>query len=881
MGRPEDRSVSSRRAIALALLLSASFAAYVPTAAAEVTLVLAEDFESGAPGWSGDGLWHLSNATGSTSYWYAKENTGNYDTGTRTTGVLLSPMIDLGPATGDRVGLTFIEVVEHEQDCGFERPVVLISVDGGAGFSVLDDRCVFSSSGRVSIDLTPFAGNVVQLGFLWDTHDGGSNAFFGWSIDDVVVSAGRPEGELSPTGVTIQQASGGASITLHVANAGTARVENVKVSYRLFDETGGFRGGSETFITLEPGATGSAFLGTFGIEPGAWTIEVHADPADDVLESDETDNVGRFVFGVGEPNLRAGLQTTAAQDGLTVEVRTLSNGEDIGHAFDVTYRLVDMDGIVVDEHHATLPGAAGGASIATTFGPFAYAPGAYVVEAHVDSGRAILERDESDNLVRQFIFIEDPFVDLTVSHDHPSAVPTLGVLQVDVAAFNGGNVGSSVTRVRLEVFDVDGGLVFTDERDLGPLCAACQTGTAFSATLPDGTYDVVSTIDPQDEVAESDEGSNTFATSVAVGGSGQPDLVVASWTHEPDPATPDEPITIFLDVANQGQFSAEASELALFVLFADGSFEQFAQIPIEPIGPGGTVPVEMFLGFLPSGVYHLFAEVDATATNDESDEGNNGAEHVLVVGGDAEAPDLVATAAVLGELVDGETLTLVAQARNDGSGQAGFHTMRVFLDGDLVGEFGYEGLDVGETVEQRIAVPATPGAHVLSVVADALDETFESDEANNVVTLSFFVNESAALPSDLSVTILGVERAPARTDLGDVGPSPLGRRIIEVAACNVGEETLAAGGQVSVSVLADAYKAGATTGAQLATFEVPELEGGECVTFHARWDPAGSVGDVTVVAEGVSDEDAGNRANDSDTYADFVLAGGYGGIVLL
>jgi hypothetical protein len=92
------------------------------------TLIAGEGAESGAPAWTRDGLWHVTErfaTEGSHSLWYGDENSGTYDTGTTNQGSLTSPVLDLGASPS--AVLTFQEYLETENSPYYDRADVLIT----------------------------------------------------------------------------------------------------------------------------------------------------------------------------------------------------------------------------------------------------------------------------------------------------------------------------------------------------------------------------------------------------------------------------------------------------------------------------------------------------------------------------------------------------------------------------------------------------------------------------------------------------------------------------------------------------------------------------------------------------------------------------------
>ncbi len=169
----------------------------VPGGSAPVTPPLDEGFETGSPGWTGSGLWHpVADAaqarTGSYSWWYGQDGTGNYATGGPNSGALTSPPIQV-PAAGFAARFWY----RYETETGerhWDQRWVQIAVNDGEFENLLqlsdDEPLVWLQS--PAIDLSAYAGETVQLRLHFATLDGANNDLGGWWIDDFSVTASPP-----------------------------------------------------------------------------------------------------------------------------------------------------------------------------------------------------------------------------------------------------------------------------------------------------------------------------------------------------------------------------------------------------------------------------------------------------------------------------------------------------------------------------------------------------------------------------------------------------------------------------------------------------------------------------------------------------------------
>ncbi|MBN1874090.1 MAG: pre-peptidase C-terminal domain-containing protein, partial [Anaerolineae bacterium] len=178
--------------------------AYFYTLALSGTLAMtapfADDMENSINGWTATGLWHPVDATSpysssfspTHSWWYGQDDTGTYDTGTTNAGSLTSPPIYI-PDVGYYLRFWYAYQTES-QSTAFDWRLVQISADGGPFVTVLQlyDDPMGPWLQSPAIDLSAYAGQVIQMRFYFDTLDELYNAYRGWYIDDVDISATPP-----------------------------------------------------------------------------------------------------------------------------------------------------------------------------------------------------------------------------------------------------------------------------------------------------------------------------------------------------------------------------------------------------------------------------------------------------------------------------------------------------------------------------------------------------------------------------------------------------------------------------------------------------------------------------------------------------------------
>jgi hypothetical protein len=157
--------------------------------------LFADSMES-TTNWTASGLWRLSTNRSASGVWSWVYNNGvNYSTGARTTGNLLSPWIDLREASKATLDFKFWYKTE---DTGrtWDRKWVYASLDD-TNWTMLAQITGPAEQWRdQSLDLGAYVGRFVRLKFTFDSIDQMNNAFEGWYVDDVRVSA--PEATVAP-----------------------------------------------------------------------------------------------------------------------------------------------------------------------------------------------------------------------------------------------------------------------------------------------------------------------------------------------------------------------------------------------------------------------------------------------------------------------------------------------------------------------------------------------------------------------------------------------------------------------------------------------------------------------------------------------------------
>lgn len=143
------------------------------------------------------GLWHRTTRRGFVSeelsdysFYYGNDETGNYETPGPNAGSITSRPIKLVPH--GLLELRFNYVLQNENSLDFDEASVSVSNDGGVTFtkiisSALGQLPLVDDWQEATFDLTPYAGQTIQLRFSFDTLDAVENQYEGWYVDDVTI----------------------------------------------------------------------------------------------------------------------------------------------------------------------------------------------------------------------------------------------------------------------------------------------------------------------------------------------------------------------------------------------------------------------------------------------------------------------------------------------------------------------------------------------------------------------------------------------------------------------------------------------------------------------------------------------------------------------
>ncbi len=164
-------------------------------------LVMDEDFENGLGGWTSSGLWHrvTNSACGApgfaspvSSVYFGEDADCDFDTGAREMGELISPVVS-GIDASSVLRFSEFREVEFEPAATVDQTEVAVRAVGSMNWTPLLNRNSQDASNATweqlaDLPLAAFAGQSIQIRFLFDSDDEQFNQFTGWMIDDVQVT---------------------------------------------------------------------------------------------------------------------------------------------------------------------------------------------------------------------------------------------------------------------------------------------------------------------------------------------------------------------------------------------------------------------------------------------------------------------------------------------------------------------------------------------------------------------------------------------------------------------------------------------------------------------------------------------------------------------
>lgn len=561
-------------------------------------------------------------------------------------------------------------------------------------------------------------------------------------------------------------AAAGAAVTVSdtVKNQGGAAAASSTTSFYLsanavLDASDTLLSGGRAvpMLVVEASNSGNATVTIPATTPaGSYYLIAEADGGRAVAEFAETNNARARSIRIGADLVVSAFSAPAAAGaGAAIQVSDTTTNQGTGSVGITNTRFYLSTNSQVDSADAMLggravpaldPGAGSAATTPVTI-PAATITGAYYILAVADADHVVAETLESNNQTARLIQIGGD-VKTSALTAPAAAGPGASITIGDTTSNQGGGaIGPTTTRYYFSSNSLlDGQDTVLGGRPVPGLDAgASHTGGAtvtLPATIAPGTYYIIAKADADDVAAETQEGNNTSARTMQVGG----DLVVSAFSA---PSKGGAGLTLLVSdtTLNQGTATVAASVVRFYLspnagldagdfVFAEGrSVPELA--PGAESGGSTLLTVPVTTG---PGTYYLFAKADGDATVLETQESNNAALRSVLIGTDL----VVSTLAVPAKGEAGSTISVSETTSNQGGGAAPASTTGFSLSEDLRLDSGdvtlFSGRGVGalapgasSSAATSVTIPAgtRPGAYYVIASADLDGSVAETSESNN------------------------------------------------------------------------------------------------------------------------------------------------------
>lgn len=443
---------------------------------------------------------------------------------------------------------------------------------------------------------------------------------------------------------------------------------------------------------------------------------------------------------------------------------------------------------------------------ARLFLPGSVGAGPFFLIASVDAASQVAEVVETNNtaVTDASFFTSGPAPELrlealTVS---PPKVAAGGVLQLETLF---SNVGTASTVTTFSVtYQITTDALTAPRTTLaafpdGPLAAGGaglrQDQVAIPLSTPPRVYDICGVLDLEGNIAEAGTAPNGFCIlGIEVLAVSQPPDYVPTGIEIPFAVRQGRSFLATRRIENRGQTDATASSTVGYFLSLDPVIEPtdlaVFRERIPPIGSGGTDLRSVSIsipGTVPIGTYFFGVIADLDDEIGDGRPANNAAaaDHTITVLG---TPDLVITSLTVPlSVVAGNDLQVTREITNQGDGpETGPFVNRYFLSLDstldptdfFLGVDAVDGLDVASSDLAAVLFPIpfylSPRLYTVFAIADAVNQSVESREDNNVATATQQVLVSGApdlKALSISYQTTGVIGAPitVEADVRNVG----------------------------------------------------------------------------------------------------------------
>jgi subtilase family serine protease/flagellar hook assembly protein FlgD len=493
-------------------------------------------------------------------------------------------------------------------------------------------------------------------------------------------------------------------------------------------------------------------------------------------------------------------------------------------------------------------------------------PGPRTLVAVIDPDQTVAELSEQDNRLAVTVNVQPTpaGVDLavsaagiTISPAQPATLPVeLGITAV---VRNLGHAAAGPVTVRLWKGPATTGVRIADVVVNLPDRSSAAANFVYTLTAAGSTLFTVQ-VDPDNQIAEADEGNNQAAATVTT--VSQADLAVtAADLQIAGPAYLGNDATFQVALHNRGTVDAPSVRVRFSIVDSGGTAIELPDSGTVALSAGAILDRTVVWRVDRSGSLRLRVELDPDNQVDEADETNNTAELAFTAGA-VDVPNLAVAHTDLtftpNPAREGKPLTLAAVVRNTGGQPVPAGAEVGFYDGDP-----RQGGHLIATV-QTLPELAPGGAATVSVTWDRYPDSASrvihvvADPANHVAELREDDNDAFETVTVLSLPDAAI--SPASLLLTPAVPAPGQAVTLTVTVANLGQQEIA-------GLVVRAFDGDPAQGApQLAADQTIALLAGDStaqVTFAAILGAGAGARPLVVVLDPDGAVDEASKANDT------------------
>ncbi|MEZ4673109.1 MAG: CARDB domain-containing protein [Caldilineaceae bacterium] len=346
-------------------------------------------------------------------------------------------------------------------------------------------------------------------------------------------------------------------------------------------------------------------------------------------------------------NLKFDPSAPAQGEPVTITVTILNGGN--ADASDVVVQLLDVTGggaraIGAEQIIDELP-AGGNATVQVSFDNTDQ-PGDRTIQVTADPNDAVHESDEGDNRATKVLTISPPKIPNLVVRSNdivysPAKIVAGDEVQITATVRNDGNVDAGNVVVQI-VDATNGGIELIGDPvtlDRIPAGGSSDVVVTYDTTDREGERRIRVTADPDDVIFETDEADNEAVKVLRVASEAEeppdlPNVVIFTGNikFEPSSPTAGEPVTMTVNVLNQGTVAAE-DVLIRVMDVTDGASEVLGEQTITgTLDVGDGIEISMTLSTEDrAGTRTIQVTADPDGAIEESNEDDNQATKTLTI----------------------------------------------------------------------------------------------------------------------------------------------------------------------------------------------------------------------------------------------------------